>query len=773
MGGVYDPALAHHLNAGSTHGMLPAGVQHLAAFAHPHALQAHGGGLLLPAAAAPPPPRQQRGAELYRLKICGVPACTDARLRQLFSLCGTVVEARIVYDRDSGRAAGYAYVSYATKAEADLAIATFDGQVQLAPGGELMSVYYAKRQQGDAGGAGRDGPGRNAKLYFTGMPPGLAREAMLKLFSAHGRVRHLQLYADDGGALTSGTVTMFSRSEAAAAMDALDGIGLGAPLPGLPAPPPLKVAWAQLNVLPKAQQSEVAGATVAYGCVPPGMTPHEVAAVFQRFGPVLKVIPFPARRDGPPGTRGCGRVIMAHPAHVDAAADALSGKFTWPGSEWPMFVQALHDVPPSAAAFAGPGAMPQQPFDAGGGGGAAAWAPYGAAGPPAGAFAAAAACAAPQTAAPGLPPSCEPDAYPLLLSNLPPLVDEAELRALLASYGRVARVELAPLPAGGAAWPGADAGPGSAAVVWYAARAEADLARAALSGQMLRSTGQGSPRQLSVHAGAGGAAAGAGMAAAPALHGPAGAGLAGGAALLAGAGAAHLGNGDWPLSPSGLLVGNGDAAAAAALAAAMRRASSSSGPAADAAQLFGSRPSSAQSWAPAGAPQQPPALQLPRPASATPIPPRSAALSPHAGLGGYAATPAAGSAAGGSAAALGSHLSALSSLAASSAPTPGSGATYSPNRDEALLSSWLSGQAAAVAAGAGAPHAPDSARGAASAGGSRNSSPRSGAASAATGDGLGAAAGRGFGAPGALPDASLLPLPGAPAPHAPVDWRLF
>jgi hypothetical protein len=29
-----------------------------------------------------------------------------------------VVEARIVYDRDSGRAAGYAYVSYATKAEA-------------------------------------------------------------------------------------------------------------------------------------------------------------------------------------------------------------------------------------------------------------------------------------------------------------------------------------------------------------------------------------------------------------------------------------------------------------------------------------------------------------------------------------------------------------------------------------------------------------------------------------------------------------------------------
>jgi len=31
-----------------------------------------------------------------------------------------VVEARIVYDRDSGQAAGYAYVSYATKAEAGM-----------------------------------------------------------------------------------------------------------------------------------------------------------------------------------------------------------------------------------------------------------------------------------------------------------------------------------------------------------------------------------------------------------------------------------------------------------------------------------------------------------------------------------------------------------------------------------------------------------------------------------------------------------------------------
>jgi len=141
--------------------------------------------------------QSHQGGTIWRLKVCGLPPITDARLRQIFSLTGQVrlsgghcflrlrdpstcarnallrgrsrtqlmstghgtselsqpdvalrsscfshlallalthptclrspipalkprqvVEARIVYDRDSGRAAGYAYVSYATKAEA-------------------------------------------------------------------------------------------------------------------------------------------------------------------------------------------------------------------------------------------------------------------------------------------------------------------------------------------------------------------------------------------------------------------------------------------------------------------------------------------------------------------------------------------------------------------------------------------------------------------------------------------------------------------------------
>jgi hypothetical protein len=119
----------------------------------------------------------------------------------------------------------------------------------------------------------------------------VARETILKLFSQHGRVRHLQLYADELGTLSSGTVTMFSRTEAATAMLALDGRGL---VPGVA---PLKVAWAQLNVATKAQQAELAGSTVAYSSLPPAVTPHEVGVRVRArsvaCGDLTAAAPFP------------------------------------------------------------------------------------------------------------------------------------------------------------------------------------------------------------------------------------------------------------------------------------------------------------------------------------------------------------------------------------------------------------------------------------------------------------------------------------------------
>jgi hypothetical protein len=66
-------------------------------------------------------------------------------------------------------------------------------------------------------------PTRNAKLYFCGTPSSFRRDSILALFSAFGRVRHLQVYTDSFGVLASGTVTMYSTEEAIAAMNSLDG----------------------------------------------------------------------------------------------------------------------------------------------------------------------------------------------------------------------------------------------------------------------------------------------------------------------------------------------------------------------------------------------------------------------------------------------------------------------------------------------------------------------------------------------------------------------
>jgi RNA recognition motif-containing protein len=121
-----------------------------------------------------------------------------------------------------GCSAGYGYVSFFTKEAADLAISTFDDQLQLQGGATFLSVYYAKKQH-DTVQEKESCPARNAKLYFCGTPAGFRRDSILALFSAFGRVRHLQVYTDGYGVLSSGTVTMYSTEEATAAMNSLDG----------------------------------------------------------------------------------------------------------------------------------------------------------------------------------------------------------------------------------------------------------------------------------------------------------------------------------------------------------------------------------------------------------------------------------------------------------------------------------------------------------------------------------------------------------------------
>ncbi|XP_014510072.1 28 kDa ribonucleoprotein, chloroplastic [Vigna radiata var. radiata] len=73
------------------------------------------------------PPRTSSSAT--RIYVGNLPWTVDnARLEQIFSEHGKVVEARVVYDRESGRSRGFGFVTMASEADVNDAIAALDGQ---------------------------------------------------------------------------------------------------------------------------------------------------------------------------------------------------------------------------------------------------------------------------------------------------------------------------------------------------------------------------------------------------------------------------------------------------------------------------------------------------------------------------------------------------------------------------------------------------------------------------------------------------------------------
>lgn len=55
----------------------------------------------------------------------------DVALESLFSEQGKVMEAKVVYDRDSGRSRGFGFVTYSSAEEVDNAISSLNGVVSL------------------------------------------------------------------------------------------------------------------------------------------------------------------------------------------------------------------------------------------------------------------------------------------------------------------------------------------------------------------------------------------------------------------------------------------------------------------------------------------------------------------------------------------------------------------------------------------------------------------------------------------------------------------
>lgn len=85
-----------------------------------------------------------------KLFVGQVPAvCTEAMLRPLFAPYGTLVEIKIMRDPNTGRSRGCAWVRYSTRAEAQLAIDSLDGQHTIPPHSSCLQVRFAADGRGD------------------------------------------------------------------------------------------------------------------------------------------------------------------------------------------------------------------------------------------------------------------------------------------------------------------------------------------------------------------------------------------------------------------------------------------------------------------------------------------------------------------------------------------------------------------------------------------------------------------------------------------------
>ncbi|XP_058104056.1 30 kDa ribonucleoprotein, chloroplastic-like [Magnolia sinica] len=79
---------------------------------------------------SPPPPEGSTGGETrHKIYISNLAwKARSSNLREFFAASCNPVSARVVFESPSGRSAGYGFVSFATKEEAEAAISTLDGR---------------------------------------------------------------------------------------------------------------------------------------------------------------------------------------------------------------------------------------------------------------------------------------------------------------------------------------------------------------------------------------------------------------------------------------------------------------------------------------------------------------------------------------------------------------------------------------------------------------------------------------------------------------------
>jgi RNA recognition motif-containing protein len=79
---------------------------------------------------------------------------TELELRELFGKFGTVAEAKVVTERETGRPRGFAFVEMSTEQEAKAAVEQLSGREL---GGRAINVNEAQERSGGGGGRSSGG----------------------------------------------------------------------------------------------------------------------------------------------------------------------------------------------------------------------------------------------------------------------------------------------------------------------------------------------------------------------------------------------------------------------------------------------------------------------------------------------------------------------------------------------------------------------------------------------------------------------------------------
>jgi RNA recognition motif-containing protein len=90
-----------------------------------------------------------------RIYVGNLPySADDGQLNQLFTAYGTVVDARVITDRNTGQSKGFGFVEMSTEDEARAAIAGLNGTML---GNRALRLDEAAERPAGGGGGGRSG----------------------------------------------------------------------------------------------------------------------------------------------------------------------------------------------------------------------------------------------------------------------------------------------------------------------------------------------------------------------------------------------------------------------------------------------------------------------------------------------------------------------------------------------------------------------------------------------------------------------------------------